>query len=412
MSDKQHNCRKTSTWSKKNQPDNGQSQDVKPKRVRLNRSHLFPQARSQLSDVGKETNKTESPASEEAKEIPSASVVSPTLMMESSGSVCSGDAEQPPCSSVELVDSSFEPQVPQSNEERTDLLQKESPASEEVQDIPSSSCVSPALMMEITGSVCSGDAEQPPCSSVELVDSICEHEVPQSSGECTVLPEEESPASEEVQDIPSSDVNTGLMMEITGSVCSGDAELPPCSSVELVDSSFESEVPQSSEECKKQETPSDLRPGLKRKHSGSDAEQPPCKRFKKEEKPQSCTVLPVDDDEMELFVKALEELRLDDSVETHLETAEELEEITTPDLRPGVKRKHSGSDAEQPPCKRFKKEEKPQSCTVLPANGSPASGEMTQTPSVKSRSERKKRAPLNVFSSFEPPCNRAKLHHG
>ncbi|KAG7328540.1 hypothetical protein KOW79_008484 [Hemibagrus wyckioides] len=59
MSDKQQNCRKTSTWSKKNQPDNGQSQDVKPKRVRLNRSHLFPQARSQLSDVGKETNKTD-----------------------------------------------------------------------------------------------------------------------------------------------------------------------------------------------------------------------------------------------------------------------------------------------------------------------------------------------------------------
>ncbi|XP_058254796.1 fibrous sheath CABYR-binding protein-like isoform X2 [Hemibagrus wyckioides] len=406
MSDKQQNCRKTSTWSKKNQPDNGQSQDVKPKRVRLNRSHLFPQARSQLSDVGKETNKTESPASEEAKEIPSASVVSPTLMMESSGSVCSGDAEQPPCSSVELVDSICEHEVPQSSGECTVLPEEESPASEEVQDIPSSSVVNTGLMMEITGSVCSGDAELPPCSSVELVDSSFESEVPQFSGECTVLPEEESPASEEAQEISSaSDVSPGMKME-----SSGDAELPPCSSVELVDSSSEPE--QSSEECKKQETPSDLRPGLKRKHSGSDAEQPPCKRFKKEEKPQSCTVLPVDDDEMELFVKALEELRLDDSVETHLETAEELEEITTPDLRPGVKRKHSGSDAEQPPCKRFKKEEKPQSCTVLPANGSPASGEMTQTPSVKSRSERKKRAPLSVFSSFEPPCKRAKLHHG
>ncbi|KAK3537689.1 hypothetical protein QTP70_017908 [Hemibagrus guttatus] len=354
MSHTQQDCRKTSRWSKKKQPDNGQNQDVQPKRLRVNRSHLFPQAKSQLSDVGKENTKTESPASEEVKEIQSPSGVSPGLKRESSGSVCSVDAEQPPCRSVELVESSSDPEMPQSSGECTVLPAEESPASEEVKEIPSPSGVSPGLIMESSGSVCSVDAEQPPCRSVELVESSSDPEMPQSSGECTVH-----------------------LKEII--------------------------------------TPSDVRSALKRKRTGSDAEQPPCKRLKKEEKLQSCTVLPADDDEMELLVKALEELRLEDSVETHLETAEspsseELEGVTAPsDVRSGLKRKRSGSDAEQPPCKRFKKEEKPQSCTVLPADGSPASEGMTQTPSaVKARSGRKRKAPLSPCSSFESPCKRAK----
>ncbi|KAB5584220.1 hypothetical protein PHYPO_G00104870 [Pangasianodon hypophthalmus] len=132
-------------------------------------------------------------------------------------------------------------------------------------------------------------------------------------------------------------------------------------------------------------SPSDVTPGQKKKHSGSfcsaDAERLHCKCVKKNQpdqcRKQDCNfkpeksirqhiVLPAKDDEINLIIKALEELKLEDSVNTHLRTAgspasedfyESLSVKQTPcNVRPGRKRKTAWSvcSNDEPPCKRAK----------------------------------------------------------